>query len=212
MAETVIFSQQGYKIVKGDMDKYYISLPGRPPDLRPTSAFYSADSAREWITKKMKADGVYGKTSVGNAVGVPGGVPHEDEHSRYRKLKERYLRQGLSEKVASEKAAEVIEEGQKSYGSPFSDGVYGKTSVGNSRFSNGRSRALAEIENKLVGRFENGGGVAWKKGYEHGLKGAIQEAETQFPNSSFDQAEYERGYKEGADKRGQTPPHLRRVR
>ena len=65
MAETVIFSQQGYKIVQQEDGRYYTYSPNKANSF--VAYFLRPELARANIVSLMKADGVYGKTSVGNA-------------------------------------------------------------------------------------------------------------------------------------------------
>ena len=58
-AETTIFSQQGYKIVKASDGIYEVTGPSIPSS-KPFE-FRSPDAARAFIIERMKRDGTYGK-------------------------------------------------------------------------------------------------------------------------------------------------------
>lgn len=57
----IIFSQQGYKVLK-EGDEYVMETPSGVRHGHPT-----ASAARDDLVKEMKAEGVYGKGSYGNA-------------------------------------------------------------------------------------------------------------------------------------------------
>ena len=149
--DTTIFSEKGYKIVKRDDGKYYVSDPKNHPD-KYTEGFTDPSIARNYITMMMKEDGVYGVGSYGNVKVVNekwglflkgGSLGENIDPNSPQKVFEGDTAENDAKMTAQRRNASLTP-GEKEYYKMR----YSARKISNS-FSNGCARAINEIANKM---------------------------------------------------------------